>query len=242
MSADPRQNPRDPAWRPPLDPALPFPPAGEVGHPNLKEHLYAHLPADAVVLDVGCGPGPFEYHRYPPRFIAFDMFEPVSREGLRAGHDEFRLGKLDALPAEDASCDAVVMGFILEHVEAPEVFLREADRVLRPGGWCYVAVPHHRSLEDRLFRLATSVAGSTRGPHIQRFTFENFKALAHGCSGLRLVAWHFLPASYLWMTHPKIAFARRPFLAMLRCLGMLGFDCFREANYQLLFRKEAPEE
>lgn len=236
--SDPRQDPNDPAWRPPLDRALPFPPSGEIDHPNLKEHLYANLNSDQIVADIGCGPGPFEYEEYAARFVAFDAFPVVTNEGLKPGQDEFRLGRLDAFPLEDASCDAVVMGFILEHVTDPIVFLREADRILKPGGWCYIAVPHHRALEDRLFRLATRIAGSSRGPHIQKFTFENFRALAEDNTRLRLKAWHRLRSSYLWMEHPKLRFARRPFLALLRALSAVGYDGFRNGNFQFLFQRE----
>ncbi|CAN5263617.1 hypothetical protein BH09SUM1_BH09SUM1_15240 [soil metagenome] len=234
---NPFDDPADPAYRPPLDASLPWPPNGVVDHPNLKEQLYANLDGSKVVVDVGCGTGPFEYHKYRPKFIAFDMFEPESREGMKECSDEFRLGRLDAFPLPDSSCDAVVMGFILEHVTSPEIFLREAERVLRPGGWCYVAVPHHRSLEDRLFRLATSIVGSTRGPHIQRFTFENFRALLEANTALQLQAWHDLPASWLWMNHPKLRWARKPWIAVLRAARAVGLDGFREANYQFMIRK-----
>ncbi len=237
MKNDPRQDPTDPAWRPPVDATLPFPPEGEVDHPNLKEVLYTHLEPGKVVVDVGCGTGPFEYHRYAASFIAFDMFEPDNREGLVEDRDEFRLGKLETFPIEDASCDAVILGFILEHVPDPARFMREAERVLRPGGWCYVAVPHYRSLEDRLFRLATTVAGSTRGPHIQKFTFKNFTEMVHNETSLRLSSWHLLRASFLFMMHPKLRPFRRPFIRTLQVLKKIGLDGFHEANYQFLFRK-----
>ena len=233
----PFDDPRDIAYRPPFDPAAPFPPESEAGHPHLKELLYRQLPGDALVVDVGCGPGPFEYADYPPRFLAFDMFEPSTREGLKPGRDEFRLGRLEKFPLDDGQADAVVLGFILEHVEDPAAFLREADRVLRPGGWCYVAVPNYRSIEDRLFRLATRLFGSKRGPHIQRFTFQNFRALAEGETLLRLRAWHLLPASFLFLYPRRTRWARRPLIALLKALRILGYDPFREGNYQFLFQK-----
>jgi SAM-dependent methyltransferase len=236
MSPGPTENPNDPAYRPPLNPDLPWPPVGAVDHPNLKELLYFNLESSQVVADIGCGPGPFEYHRYHAKFIGFDAFPPQNEAGLKPGRDEIRVGRLEQFPLEDNSCDAVVMGFILEHVKNPEVFLREAFRVLRPHGWCYIAVPNYHSLEDRLFRLATSIAGSTRGPHIQQFTFESFTALSSGC-GFELQAWHILNSSYLWMRHPKLQMFRGNFIMLLKLLRRLGIDLLREGNYQFLFRK-----
>jgi SAM-dependent methyltransferase len=227
---------RDPAYRPPLDPNLPFPPKGEVYHPNLKELLYANLSAGQTVVDVGCGTGPFEYEQFAARFFAYDMFPPNSREGLKP-EDEFHLGKLETLPFADGSVDAVVLGFILEHVPEPERFLQEAERVLKPGGWVYVAVPHHRSLEDRLFRLATRVVGSTRGPHIQRFTAGSFSRLVKNHTNLQIVAAHRLRASWMWMAHPRLKGARKVFIQFLGLLKSLGLDGFENANFQVLLRK-----
>lgn len=234
---DPRRDPQDPAWRPPLDRSLPFPPSGEVSHPNLKEQLYANLREGQMVVDVGCGPGPFEYDRFAPAFLAFDMFPPATTDGMVDGRDRFVEGRLESIPLENARADAVVMGYILEHVADPGAFLREADRVLRPGGYLYIAVPDHRSLEDRLFRLATRLAGSTRGPHIQRFTPERFRDLAESTTSLRAVAWHRLAASWLWMDHPRLRPLRRPFIALLRLLRHVGIDGFSNANVQMLLRK-----
>lgn len=233
----PFDDPNDLAYRAPLDRSLPFPPEGAVDHAHLKELLYANLEETALVVDVGCGPGPFEYEHFRARFLAFDMFEPVTVEGLKPEVDEFVLGKLDAIPVEDGTCDAVVMGFILEHVTDPVAFVKEADRVLRPGGWCYIAIPNHRSIEDKLFRMATSAFGSKRGPHIQRFTFDNFNELVHGNSALRIQAWHFLPASFLFLYPKKTRWARKPLMSLLKLGRVFGGDPFREGNYQLLYRK-----
>jgi SAM-dependent methyltransferase len=232
----PLDDPRDLAYRPPLAEAARFPSAGEVDHPNLKEALYQSLGAHQVVADIGCGPGPFEYANFQAQFIAFDAFEPDSRQGMKP-QDKFMLGRLDRFPLDDASCDAVVMGYILEHVPDPAAFVKEAHRVLKPGGYCYIAVPHYKSLEDRLFRLATTVAGSTRGPHIQRFTFENVQQMVSACSSLELLTWHQLDASVLWMMHPRLRGFRPMVVSGLKLLRKAGLDLVRGSNMQVIFQK-----
>jgi len=46
--------------------------------------------------------------------------------------------------------DAIVMGFVLEHVDSPEDVLRLYRSYLKPGGRLYVAVPNAKSLNRRL--------------------------------------------------------------------------------------------
>ncbi|MCG8509260.1 MAG: methyltransferase domain-containing protein, partial [Rhodospirillales bacterium] len=60
-------------------------------------------------------------------------------EAARATCDEFdntriREGDLEALPLEDATCDAATLLLVLAYVERVDRVLAEAARVIKPGG------------------------------------------------------------------------------------------------------------
>lgn len=50
----------------------------------------------------------------------------------------------------DAPFDVIVMGFVLEHVDNPDLILARYKKFLKPGGRMYVAVPNAKSLNRRL--------------------------------------------------------------------------------------------
>jgi ubiquinone/menaquinone biosynthesis C-methylase UbiE len=51
------------------------------------------------------------------------------------------VGDIHALPFADNSVDAFICMSVLEHVEEPQLAVREMYRCLKPGGYCYIDVP-----------------------------------------------------------------------------------------------------
>ena len=88
--------------------------------------------------------------------------------------------------------DAIVMGFVLEHVEDPGLILSRFAKFLVPGGQMYVAVPNAHALNRRLGHLAgmlkdcfaLSAADLALG-HRRTFTVETLRALVQQ-QGLRV--------------------------------------------------------
>ena len=127
-------------------------------------------PSD-VVLDLGCGRGAYQddpvrlrrelriFKGKARRVIGLDS-DPAAEANPYL--DEFHLLSSDDWPLPDSSVDLCVCDDVLEHVERPDAFFREAQRVLRDGGTLCIRTPNawnYISLVARLVpnRLHASV-------------------------------------------------------------------------------------
>ena len=89
------------------------------------------------VLDVACGPGFLTAEAAKRGGVARGLdFSPAMLDVARRLHPRiaFDEGDAEALPYDDASFGCVVSNFGVHHVPRPALALKEAFRVLRPGG------------------------------------------------------------------------------------------------------------
>jgi SAM-dependent methyltransferase len=125
----------------------------------------ARIGPDASVLDVGCGVGRVArvlatYLEPGGRYVGFDIVAEAIEWCRRAygtcyPNFEFRLADVAnarysprsdgravdyRFPAEDGAFDGVLVSSVFTHMRAAEVasYLREINRVLRPGGRCVI--------------------------------------------------------------------------------------------------------
>ena len=112
----------------------------------MLERLVA--PAGKDVVDIGCGGGQLvrdlagRAARVVGVEISAQQLEPaLAHDGGSGG--SYVVGQAQQLPLQDASMDVAVFLRTLHHIPPAELMqaLREARRVLRPGGAVYVAEP-----------------------------------------------------------------------------------------------------
>jgi len=108
---------------------------------SLTEALL-HLLPPMTIADLGAGDGgsALLLAQNAIKVIAVDssekMLDVAREQAQRAGaaNIEFRLGDMEEVPIADSSVDLVFFSQSLHHAAHPERAIREAARILRPGG------------------------------------------------------------------------------------------------------------
>lgn len=122
-------------------------------------------PADAAVLECGCGSGLFWRNDELPTTMSLTltdlsagMVEAAQGVATDAGFDRVRGRECDVqeLPFDDASFDVVIANHMLYHVPDPDRAVAELARVVRPDGVVLVATNgygHMREINELLAEI-----------------------------------------------------------------------------------------
>lgn len=167
-----------------------------------KRYLHGRL------IDIGCGAKPYE-GLLSPRIVVH-----VGMDHAETMHDKSNIdlfGTAYNIPAEDRSFDSALCTAVLEHLEEPELALRECCRVLKPGGVAIYSVPFiwHLHEEPRDFYRFSK--------HGLKYLFEK--------TGFEII--EILPLSGFWVTFGQMfvyylqQFKRGP-LRWFRIIDALG--------------------
>jgi len=101
-----------------------------------------------VFLDIGCGVMPYRdiIREAAPRLTRYVGLDLEGSQIYRAEVDLRWDGR--QIPLADASVDSAMLTEVLEHCPEPWVVLKEARRVLKPGGVLFFTVPYIWPLHD----------------------------------------------------------------------------------------------
>lgn len=120
---------------------------------------YFDLPADALLVDAGCGYG--EYMRLlaqrgHTRLVGVEP-DPMCREVACASGLDVREGTLTATGLPDAFADAVVVNEVFHHIADYSAAVEELSRILVPGGLLCFSEPRNTLLRRAMDFLTFEV-------------------------------------------------------------------------------------
>lgn len=189
-------------------------------HPVIRPPALALIRALALgdatrVLDVGAGTGaltaPLREAAPYASIASVDTSPAMLRVAQQQANATVCLADASALPVADASVDAVLLAYVLFHLLAPAAGVREAARVLRPGGtlgtvtWAGETPPKAAGVWDEVlaaFDVPTlrdhgNHTGLDREEHVRSLLTTNGFAPAR--VWLQLIEHTFTPDTYLQM-------------------------------------------
>jgi len=143
----------------------------EAEHRRWREQIARYIDAGRplTIADIGSGAGLvgltiLDLLKKDDTFICADLssgmlqraraaLEPVA-DGRTLDFRKIERSPPIVLPFDDASIDIVTMNSVLHHVEETDDFLREVERILKPGGVFVIGhEPNRRFVESRPLRL-----------------------------------------------------------------------------------------
>jgi SAM-dependent methyltransferase len=147
------------------------------------------------LLEIGCGVGTdlVRFAQGGARVIGIDLADTAVKLALRNLELHGERGAVvavadgAALPIPNASCDVVYAHGVLQYAPDPRRVVKEAQRVLKPGGTAVFMVYNRVSWLMALSRVMKVGLEHEDAPVLRMYSIEEFRKLIDGFSRSRIV-------------------------------------------------------
>jgi 2-polyprenyl-3-methyl-5-hydroxy-6-metoxy-1,4-benzoquinol methylase len=171
------------------------------------------------LLDVGCGEGFFLTFAVQRGWDAYGL--DTSPEAIEAARkwlgDRVSCRTLREAGYPSETFDAVTLFEVIEHVADPIAHLREAHRILKPGGWIFLSAPNFASVERRLFGRCWVGLDAPR--HLQQFTPRTLRT-ALRAADLEVHELRSVNADRIQKSKRRITYCQESMRYCLRAMGL----------------------
>ena len=142
------------------------------------------------LIDVGCGEGLFIYCAGQQGYDVSGV--EISDFAVQYAKEKFKLNiinsKLEESNLPENSFDIITFWHVLEHLSSPDITLKEAYRILKPGGFLFLSTPNiedligqefYRLINGHYFQISTP---ESQEPHLYHFSAKTLSILAKRCN------------------------------------------------------------
>ncbi|MBO1057638.1 MAG: class I SAM-dependent methyltransferase [Dolichospermum sp. JUN01] len=144
-----------------------------------------------IILECGCGPGFLsklikKWFPKASQYISDYEFALVERAKKELGdNNTCNAFQADAqkLPVQSEAIDILISFHMIEHLEIPEMFLKNAFRALKPGGYLIYAAPNPNGIGAKVMKEKWS---GIRPDHISLFSPQKWQEITLSV-GFRLI-------------------------------------------------------
>ena len=106
-----------------------------------------------VFVDVGCATGRLmmTLRQRGWRTTGVEVCRPAAEFGIKSRNLDIRVGTLEEAAFADNSVDVLHASHLIEHLCRPGTYLKEAARVLKPGGYLVTVTPNIEGFQALVF-------------------------------------------------------------------------------------------
>jgi SAM-dependent methyltransferase len=152
----------------------------------LSEYLGSSLASTDIYASEAISPLARHLNRYCDRLVGSEYL-PKTSEKIR--HPRVMHQDIMDLSFADASFDVYLSSDVLEHIPEPDRALREASRILRPGGWFMGTFPFAAGKTETVVRA--ELVGSEIKHHLEPQFHGNPTRPSEGSLVFQIPGWSF---------------------------------------------------